>query len=171
MIFSFHLWGENMKKIVILGLFFFASLGANAEENWINIGKTDESNFYINFKSIEEAYDYNNTYVKSWIKSVIYNDITKDGLSVGDITMTLYYSNCSKNQLGVKTLIAYKNNKPFGSQINNTHPDMRDVIPETMGKLIFDYSCKGNEFIKDEKAKAQRLIDAYNKQHGDVGRH
>ena len=160
-----------MKKIIVLGLFFFTSLGSNAQDNWINIGKTDESNYYINFKSIEDAYDYNNTYVKAWIKSVIYNDITKDGLSVGDNTMVLYYSNCSKNQLGVKTLISYKNNKPFGPQINNTYPNMRDVIPETMGQLIFDYSCEGSKFIKDEKVKAQRLIDEYTKQYGNVDKY
>ncbi|WP_335954013.1 surface-adhesin E family protein [Acinetobacter higginsii] len=140
-----------MKNLFILCLLIATSSHSFADD-WFQINETDESKFYINVPSISETNSYGKKVVKAWIKDVIYNDLTKDGLSVGDNTMSLFYSNCEDNTVGIKSITQYKNGKVFGSQISNSYVNMKDVIPNSIGQSILTYSCEGMRIKKEGKA-------------------
>lgn len=131
-----------MKKIFIVCTLLLSTSNSFADD-WFKINETDESRFYINIPSISETNYLGKNVVKAWIKDLIYNDLTKDGLSVGDYTMTLSYSNCDDKTVGIKSQTQYKAGKVFGNQINNSYVTMKDVIPNTIGESILAYSCEG----------------------------
>lgn len=138
-----------MKKLLVAIIVFIQTVQIYANEDWFKIGGNDEANFYINMRSISEFKLYGKPVVKAWIKREIYNDISKDGLSVGDYNMVMYYSNCEEKTLGVKSLTDYKKGKVFGASNNYSYVEMKDVIPDSIGEAILAYSCTGNEIKKN----------------------
>lgn len=132
-----------MRKLISALIFIICPVIGNTSDDWFYMGKTNESKYYINIPSISEFNEYGSKLVKSWIKEEIYNDITKDGLTVGDHTMFLYQLDCKNNKIGLKSMTSYKGNKPFGIPTNKSYVEMRDVIPESIGQSILAYSCEG----------------------------
>lgn len=153
-----------MNKTYLALSLFLVCTPTFASDDWFLMGNTKESKYYINMPSISETREYGKTIVKSWIKIQIFNDLTKDGLSVGDYTLMLYQVNCNENTIGVKTSTSYKDGKPYGSQINKTYVQMNDVIPESIGQSILAYSCEGNSIKKENANKTQKIVDAYRDQ-------
>ena len=153
-----------MNKIFLAISLFLVSKGVLASDDWFLMGSTQESRYYINMPSISESTEYGKTIVKSWIKIQIYNDLTKDGLSVGDYSLMLYQVNCNENTIGLKTSTSYKAGKPYGSQINKSFVQMNDVIPESIGQDILAYTCEGNKIKKDNANGASKIVDAYREQ-------
>ncbi|MEN8321127.1 hypothetical protein [Acinetobacter junii] len=139
-----------MNKLYLVTFIIAISTISKASDDWYPIATTDESKFFINVQNISESREYGKTIVKSWIKMQIFNDITKDGLSVGDYSLMLYHSNCEDNTVGMKSLTSYKNGKLFGNGVNKSYVQMNDAIPESIGESIIAYSCEG---IKAKKAK------------------
>ncbi|MBJ8506551.1 hypothetical protein I6M96_16295 [Acinetobacter seifertii] len=139
-----------MKKLFIACAFLVIATHSLAND-WYKINETDESKYYINLPSISETNIYGRKVVKAWVKDLIYNDLTKDGLSVGDYTMSLFYSNCDDSTLGIKSLTQYKNGKVFGNQLNNSYVNMKDVIPNSIGESILNYSCEGMRLKNSSK--------------------
>lgn len=134
-----------MKKFIITLTLVTQSSYVLASEDWFEMGRTDESSYSINIPSLSETTLYGNKVVKSWIKEVIVYDITKDGLSVNDHIMLMYYSNCKENTLGLKSQTMYRKSKVFGQPINKSYVQMQDVIPGSIGQKILTYSCNGME--------------------------
>ncbi|MBJ9481156.1 surface-adhesin E family protein [Acinetobacter baumannii] len=143
-----------MKKIFITCALLTVATNSIADD-WFKINETDESKYYINIPSIAATNSYGKNVVKAWVKDLIYNDLTKDGLSVGDYSMILFYSNCNDNTVGIKSQTHYKNGKIFGTQLNNSYVNMRDVIPNTIGESILAYSCEGLRLKNEGKGSEQ----------------
>lgn len=107
---------------------------------WWRETSSDENDIYINFKYIKPLpYDQ----VEAWVKYVVYNDIKKDGLAIGDYTMFLNKYNCSNRTV---TSISYAeyNNKTGNLLKAYTYPSYtsaRNIIPETIGESILDAVC------------------------------
>lgn len=139
-----------MKKIIYFFTLILISNSIFANEEWFEMGRTDESRYYLNVPSVKETNVYGKSVVQSWVKMVIFNDISKDGLSVGDYSMLLYQSNCDEETLGIKSITDYKKDRVFGRPTSNSYVQMKDVLPNSIGKAILEYSCAALEYKKSE---------------------
>lgn len=119
---------------------FFISMQASAS-TWIEVSLTDESTYHIDLDRVQRTSEYGKSYFKVWVKETIYNDITKDGLTVGDYSLFLYHVDCQAQALGAKSYVSYKKN---GKKINSKYFDyvkMRDAVPNSIGDSIVTYTC------------------------------
>lgn len=133
-----------MKKFIFAMSIFLCSVTSQANDDWFYMGSTDESKYYINIQSITETKEFGKTLVKAWIKDEIFNDLTKDGLSVGDNSLMLYNLDCQENKIGLKASTSYKNRKMIpGKSFNRSYVEMKDVIPDSIGQSILAYGCEG----------------------------
>lgn len=110
-------------------------------ESWVFVGETDESKYYIDSDRIQTINEYGKNYQKIWVKELIYNDITKDGLTVGDYYLQLFQIDCKNQMFGMKVFASYKNN---GHKIESEHLNrvsMRDAIPGSIGDSVVQYAC------------------------------
>lgn len=130
-------------RFIIFVLFYVISSLSHAQ--WKNIGFDADNEFYYeyNVDTIAKVEYPNNANYKVWIKRTVTNDISQDGLGVGDYTMALQWINCSANTLGLKSVTAYKKT---GQVIpnwgwSNSYVKMNDAIPETMGSAFVDVVC------------------------------
>ena len=127
--------------LFLMSMMFFCS--CFAESDWTALGSDDETVFGADRNSIAKInqYPYTN-YKKIWTKSVIYNDLTKDGLTVGDYTLLLFWVDCSNQTIGTKAITQYKSNgKVFGESYNTSNVSMSDVVPNSRGAAILDLVC------------------------------
>ena len=132
-------------KQLILGLLVCLPIGAFAVPQWIIASKSNESITYLDLNYISQVTDYSYShYKKAWFKHVIYNDISKDGKTVGDYTMSLDWINCSGNSSGTKQIISYKKNGQIipNSSRSRSYVNMEEVIPGTVGESMLDAVCK-----------------------------
>lgn len=113
--------------------------------DWIHLTSSNESHLYLNAPSVKEKKQYNQTLVQGWIKSVIFNDVTQDGLAVGDYYMTLYQVDCNEQKFGTITQTKYKKDKVFGQSYQPYSVNMQYAIPETIGESILESLCLTNE--------------------------
>lgn len=126
--------------VLILGAISNLSFAAD----WKYITYSDENLYGIDINSISQVTEYPyQKYKKAWIKSAIQNDLTKDGMTVGDYTMMLYWADCNAKTIGLKAATPYKNdgkvipNKSFST----SYVSMKDIIPDTIGEGILDSIC------------------------------
>lgn len=130
--------------IPLLNLLVFSTIG-HAE--WDEVGVDSDREFYYeyNIESLGQVKEYAYTSNKKvWIKSTVLNDISQDGLSLGDYKMQLLWINCENQTLGLKSVIAYKKSGKTipNYSVNNSYVQMKDVIPGTMGEAFYDLTCK-----------------------------
>ena len=112
---------------------------ANAE--WEQVGTTNEHIYLVDPDKIRTASEYGKSYLKVWVKKIIYNDITKDGFSVGDYEIDLWQMDCNGLTSGLKSYAEYKKN---GSLVNShqlNYVTMTDVIPNSIGEAILEKAC------------------------------
>ena len=131
-------------KYAIIGASLLISPFASAED-WYKISSSNESHLYLNLPSVKEKKQYSQTLVQGWIKSVIYNDLTQDGLAVGDHYMSLYQVDCNEQKFGLVTETKYKNNKVLGQSYQPYSVNMQYAIPDTIGEGIIESLCLANE--------------------------
>lgn len=136
-----------MKKLIYsLALIVFCTK-ALANSDWLEMGRTGEYNYFINVPSVKNINVYGKPMIQAWIKMVIYNDITKDGLTVGDYSLLLYQINCQDETIGLKSSTDYKNNgKTLGRSFDKTYVEMKDVIPNSIGQGILSYGCAAIDY-------------------------
>lgn len=111
---------------------------------WEYLGETNEFRYEIDKQSIRKVatnYSTLQSNVKQfWVKKIVINDISKDGLGVGDHTKTLLHINCSADLLGFKTEIKYK-----GTMLIDSYTDpyvkMEPIIPDTIGSSFARSIC------------------------------
>ena len=81
--------------------------------------------------------------VEVWLKSVVINDLTKDGLSLGDYSMELVQYNC--NDRTSKNISYTDYSKTTGKVINSytypTYDNFKAVIPESVGESRLEGAC------------------------------
>jgi len=113
--------------------------------NFISSGG-GEFESYVHYDYVKPLANGN---VEAWLKVVVINDLTKDGLSLGDYTMELVQYNCNNRTLKTISYTDYSNKT--GKVINTyTFPSYKDfqaVIPETVGESRLEGACLMN-YIK-----------------------
>lgn len=135
----------HLKKSLIFIICFVSSMLTHAD-NWIDLTQSNEENFYFNLPSVHEVKEYNNTYVEAWIKAVIYNDLTKDGLSIGDYTMIRFRFDCNKQMMGLISRTKYKKSGDvFEPSYTPTYIKLDHVIPDSIGSTLIFAACYANE--------------------------
>ena len=128
-----------LKIIFALLMIGFFSTKANAD--WEAVGSTNESIYMIDPNKIRTASEYGKSYLKVWVKQVIYNDITKDGLSVGDYEIDLQHIDCNGLTSGLKSYALYKKSGSLVDSYQSNHVEMSDVIPNSIGEMILEKAC------------------------------
>ena len=112
--------------------------------DWMFVGDTDEQRIELDLESIKKIGSGNFTTDRSttqfWVKKTIINDLTKDGLSVGDYSLSLFNINCLNDTLGFKSAVRYKNNKIFDNYIDS-YVKMQPIVPETIGSSYSKIVC------------------------------
>jgi hypothetical protein len=135
-----------MHKFMSILFIFFSSVAY--AERWFDLGSTDEVKMALDLETIS----FQNGYVKAWEKNTIYNDITKDGLTVGDYTKILWKVDCTGKRLGVIRSLSYKKTHVVNGDTGSyAYPVMRDVIPETHGETLLTDACYAWELIKQQE--------------------
>ena len=129
-----------LKIVFALLMIGFFPVKANAE--WESVGSTDEHIYLIDPDKIRTASEYGKSYLKVWVKRVIYNDITKDGFSVGDYEIHLLHIDCNALTSGLKSYAEYKKNGNLVNSHQLTYVEMRDVIPNSVGEGILEKACQ-----------------------------
>lgn len=123
-----------MNKLLCLCLIFGVSNVYAA--NWKYLGSTQEFKIELDTDSIKKVsggYTSVGTGVTQfWIKRTVINDLTKDGLSVGDHTKTLFHVNCGSDTIGFKTEVKYKGDKVIDSY-TQPYVTMEAIIPDSIG--------------------------------------
>lgn len=129
-----------LKIVFALLMIGFFSAKANAE--WESVGSTNENIYLIDPDKIRTASEYGKSYLKVWVKQVIYNDITKDGFSVGDYEIDLWHIDCNALTSGLKSYAEYKKNGNLVNSRQLTYVEMRDVIPNSVGEGVLEKACQ-----------------------------
>ncbi|WP_180049118.1 surface-adhesin E family protein [Acinetobacter sp. YH12144] len=135
-----------MLRIFCVLISMCASSLVFANDQWQRIGYDSDREFFYeyNINSISQVAEYPYTSNKKvWVRKTVVNDISQDGLSVGDYTMQLMWINCSANTLGLKSIVGYKKTGKVIPNYSNTNSyvQMQDAIPGTMGEAYVDSVC------------------------------
>ena len=77
-----------------------------------------------------------------WVKKIIYNDITKDGFSVGDYRIDLWHIDCNALTSGMRSYAEYKKNGSLVDSHQFSYVEMKDVIPSSIGEAILEKACQ-----------------------------
>ncbi|EZQ04784.1 hypothetical protein [Acinetobacter sp. Ver3] len=111
---------------------------------WEYLGETNEFRYELDRQSIRKvpiSYStISSNVTQFWIKKVVINDISQDGLGVGDHTKTMLHVNCSADLLGLKTEIKYKSNRVIDSY-TDSYVKMEPIIPDTIGSSFAKIIC------------------------------
>lgn len=101
------------------------------ESGWTVIGTGNEFKAFMHYDFIKPISD---EITEAWVKYVVINDISKDGLSLGDFSMYLIRYNCADQTY--KTISTTDYNQKNGKLINsNTFPSTdsyKAVVPDTL---------------------------------------
>ena len=141
----------NILKKMFLLLFLLVGITSLsfAASDWQFITNSDEKVYGVDINSVGQVSEFPyQKYKKAWIKSVIQSDLTKDGMTIGDYSMMLYWADCNAKTIGLKTITHYKNNGKVVSDkgFSNAYVQMKDVIPETIGEGILDGICGSTKY-------------------------
>lgn len=138
--------GGSMPKNLLAIIITLMATSVFAETEWANIGFDADREFYYEYNpaSISQVKEYSyKGHRKVWIRSTVINDISQDGLAVGDYRLQLMWVNCSDNTLGLKSIVGYKKtgNVIANYGRNYSYVEMQDAIPGTMGQAFVDSVC------------------------------
>ena len=131
-------------RLLIIGISVLLPMNIFAAPEWIVASKSDQAITYLDMNSISQVKEYSYShYKKAWFKQVIYNDLEKDGMSVGDYTISLDWIDCSGNSSGTKQRISYKKNGQIipNSSRSTSYVNMTEVIPGTVGESMLEAVC------------------------------
>lgn len=131
-------------KNLISGLTFFLLAHNVYAANWSLLGETAEYRHELDLESIKKAKNSGissyNAVTQFWVKKTIVKDLTKDGLSIGDYVLNLYFIDCNEDTLGIKSIVKYKNSEVIDSYTENT-VKMYPIVPETVGSSYLKSVC------------------------------
>lgn len=132
-----------MKKLLISSLCMLATVSYASD--WVWVGKNAEYAVFISPSSVKNIQKDTKSpiYQQAWFKMHIQNDLTKDGLRVGDYKLRLYQFDCAQQQMGLVYSVDQnkKDNKTITDQPKTI--DMNPVVPESMGQAFMDIICSG----------------------------
>lgn len=141
-----HSWAEDYEYLKSNYENFSQEAKIRAKENtkalgWTQVSISNEFKSYINYNYVNPK-PYGITEV--WIKHVVINDISKDGLGLGDYTMVMNQYNCSDKTY--KNISYTDYSSKTGNVIDSyTYPSystqFKSVIPDTVGESQLNAVC------------------------------
>lgn len=133
-----------MRMSLATTLFVVATV-SHANSDWEWVGKNAEYAVFISPSSIKTVQKNARSpiYQQAWFKMHIQNDISKDGLRVGDYKLRLYQFDCAQQTVGLVYSVDQnkKDNQTITQQAKTM--DMKPAVPESMGQAFMDIICSG----------------------------
>lgn len=137
---------KYLKSISCVAVMFAGLCAAPVfASDWAWIGKNKEYAVFISPSSVKNVQKNARSpiYQQAWFKMHIQNDISKDGLRVGDYKLRLYQFDCAQQTVGL--VYSVDQNKLEGTtkteQAKNI--EMKPAVPESMGQAFMDVICSG----------------------------
>lgn len=128
-----------LKKV--WGLFLVLTVVTPANAEWELTTYSDEHYYFVDQERVRESTEYGKTYLKVWVKQVIYNDITKDGYGVGDYSLLLWQIDCNALTMGIKSYADYKKNGKMVYSTQAPFVKMNDAMPNSVGETFLNKAC------------------------------
>lgn len=111
-----------------------------SSKGWLTVSLSREFETYINFNHVEPL---PNGLTQAWLKHVVVNDLSKDGLALGDYTMVLSQFNC-KNKTEKSVSYTDYDAKTGLSKRSYTYPsytEMEPPVPDSVGESQLESVC------------------------------
>ena len=111
------------------------------DDGWLELSKSNDSISYYNYHYVKVN---NPNVATAWIKSVITDDIEKDGMTVGDYTMNSFQFDCRNETISLLATHSYnvKTRKLINSNtISVSNRSADTVIPESVGAIQLKRIC------------------------------
>ena len=124
-----------MFKKLLLSLIVVVPVIAQAE--WVEITRTNEKKYYLNNTYIKD----NSDIVQYWVKSIIYNDLTKDGQSVGDYSMQNFSGKCNSRETAFFAFTDYYNDGRVLRSDSRSYASYSVAVPESVGEFLLLAAC------------------------------
>ena len=124
-----------MFKKLLLSLIVVVPVIAQAE--WVEITRTNEKKYYLNNTYIKD----NSDIVQYWVKSIIYNDLTKDGQSVGDHSMHNFLGKCNSRETALFAFTDYYNDGRVLKSDSTSYASYSVAVPESLGESLLLAAC------------------------------
>lgn len=111
-----------------------------SSKGWLAVSLSREFETYINFNYVEPL---GSGLTQAWLKHVVVNDLSKDGLALGDYTMVLSQFNC-KNKTEKSVSYTDYDAKTGVSKRSYTYPsytEMKPPVPDSVGESQLESVC------------------------------
>lgn len=141
----FNVWAEDLEESKAKYNSFDeegkAEIRKNIKESgWIKEFTGQEFDYYVHYDYVKtQSYGL----IEAWIKQVVVNDLTKDGLSLGDYSMLQYRFNCNDGTYKLASYTQYNNKtgKVINSYTYPSYDTFKSVVPETVGEALLKSTC------------------------------
>lgn len=144
----------NLKALCIMALPIIAT--SAWAEDWQEIGQNAEYKLFIAPSSVREVQHHpmQPTYQQAWFRFDIHQELSKDGLDVGDYKLRYYQIDCSQPAMGLVQGLDYQypknadtsNDEQQAVLVKETNPksiEMKKVSPSSIGQALADSVCSG----------------------------
>ena len=76
-----------------------------------------------------------------WVKSIVYNDLTKDGQSVGDYSMQNFSGKCNSRETAFFAFTDYYNDGRVLRSDSRSYASYSVAVPESVGEFLLLAAC------------------------------
>ncbi|MFW6699360.1 surface-adhesin E family protein [Acinetobacter baumannii] len=110
----------------------------SSKSGWLRVASSTEYETYINYNYVE-ASNYDIT--KAWTKRIVSNDISKDGLALGDYLMIHTSYNCKDKTYKDLSYAAYNHKNGQVIRSSTLYKNYESPIPESVGETQLESIC------------------------------
>lgn len=87
--------------------------------------------------------------ITGWLKTIIIEDIIKDGFALGDYTMTHIEIDCDDQKFRVLSTTNYQNSKKTETISSSPYSSMVSIIPDSLGYEFMIPMCEMNYMLNN----------------------
>lgn len=146
-----------MEKLILILLTFISSFATAGE--WLYLFNSETEKYSIDLESVKNVNNYNKDLIKAWYKLEAYKSLASVDLRIGDETLILYNFDCKKETMGISQAQKYRNKKPTDQYVNIKVPNMKQVIPDTLGTETLNRACAIHQINNGTRSYMQLNID------------
>lgn len=118
------------------------TLEAVKKKGWLDSAGSSTEVYQLNLNYFTDTSSSYASRMQVWVKNIILKDTVKDGLSVGDYTMSLQEYDCTNNTSKVLESVSY--NVKTGSTIDSykpPYPKEHKIVPGSVGEQLLRDIC------------------------------
>lgn len=127
-----------MNKVITTLIILLMSNHVFAE--WEHYSSDSERNYYYDLNRVKIV-NNDAKIISYWTKSIYFQDLKKDTITVGDYYLTQYFVNCSKSELAIKELHLYKKDGDLRDSLKKPYLEYSPYIPESRGEYLATSLC------------------------------